>query len=99
MTKIVPITVLFTGAMLLAPLAPASAFSSEEAPTTDSGAQIADPDQAIDQFANPDSGTNGEATIEVPPIAMPDDGANDYLSPDADDEPAAGVPPGQGEAN
>jgi len=57
------------------------------------------PDQAIDQFANPDSGTAGEATIEVPPIAMPGDGSDDYLSPDADDDPTAGVPPEQGAAN
>jgi len=99
MTKIAPIALLFTGAILLAPLAPAFAFSNEEAPTGDGGAQIADPDQAIDQFANPDSGTAGEATIEVPPIAMPGDGSDDYLSPDADDDPTAGVPPEQGAAN
>ena len=99
MTKIAPITLLFAGAMLLAPLAPALAISNEEAPTGDGGAQIADPDQAIDQFANPDSGTAGEATIEVPPIAMPGDGSDDYLSPDADDDPTAGVPPEQGAAN
>jgi len=99
MTKMAPITLLFTGAILLAPLAPALAFSNEEAPTGDGGAQIADPDEAIDQFANPDSGTAGEATIEMPPIAMPGDGSNDYLSPDADDDPAAGVPAEPGAAN
>ena len=67
--------------MLLAPLAPALAISNEEAPTGDGGAQVADPDEAIDHFANPDSST-GEATIEVPPIAMPSDGSDDFLSPD-----------------
>ena len=54
MTKIAPITLLLTGAILLAPLAPAFAISNEEAPTGDGGAQIADPDEAIDHFANPD---------------------------------------------
>jgi hypothetical protein len=97
MTRIAPIALLFAGAVLLAPLAPALAFSNEEAPTADDGAQIADPDDAIDQFANPDSGTGGDATIEVPPITMPDDGSGDYLSPDADDDPAAA--PEQGAAN
>jgi hypothetical protein len=99
MTKIAPMTLLFAGAMLAAPLAPAVAFSNEDAPTGDGGAQIADPDEAIDQFANPDSGTEGEATIEVPPIAMPGDGSSDYLSPDVDDDPAADAPPEQGSAN
>ena len=98
MTRIAPIALLFAGAILLAPLAPALAFSNEEAPTGDGGAQIADPEDAIDQFANPDSGTGGDATIEVPPIAMPDDGTGDYLSPDADDDDPA-APPQQGEAN
>ena len=99
MTKIAPITLLFTGAILLAPLAPALAFSNEEAPTGDGSAQIADPDEAIDHFASPDSGTEGEATIEVPPIAMPGDGSNDDLSPDADDDSATAVSPEQGAAN
>ena len=99
MTKIAPITSLFVGAMLLAPLAPAFAFSNEDSPTGDGGAQIADPDEAIDHFANPDSGTEGAATIEVPAIAMPGDGSDDYLSPDADDDPSAGVSPVQGAAN
>jgi hypothetical protein len=99
MTKITPVTLLFTGAMLLAPLAPALALSNEDAPAGDGGAQIADPDEAINHFANPDSGTEGEATIEVPAIAMPGDGSSDYLSPDADDDPAAGGPPEQGAAN
>jgi hypothetical protein len=99
MTKIAPITLLFTGAILLAPLVPALAFSNEQAPTGNGGVQIADPDEAIDRFANPDSGTEGDVTIEVPSIAMPGDGSNDYLSPDADDDPAAEVPPGQGSAN
>ena len=99
MTRIAPITLLLTGAILLAPLAPALAISNEEAPAADSGAQIADPDEAIDHFANPDSSTEGEATIEVPPIAMPGDGSNDFLSPDADDDPAVGAPPEQGAAN
>ena len=99
MTKIAPTTVLFTGAILLAPIAPALAFSNEEAPTADSGAQIADPDEAINHFANPDTGTEGEATIELPAIAMPGDGSNDYLSPDADDDPAADGPPEPGAAN
>ena len=98
MTRIAPIALLFAGAILLASLAPALAFSNEEAPTGDGGAQIADPDDAIDQFANPDSGTGGDATIEVPPIAMPDDGTGDYLSPDADDDDPA-APPQQGEAD
>jgi hypothetical protein len=98
MTRIAPIALLFGGAILLAPLAPALAFSHEEAPTGDGGAQIADPDDAIDQFANPDSGTGGDATIEVPPISMPDDGSGDYLSPDVDDDDPA-APPQQGEAN
>jgi hypothetical protein len=97
MTRIAPIALLFAGTILLAPLAPALAFSNEEAPTADDGAQIADPDDAIDQFANPDSGTGSDATIEVPPIAMPDDGTGDYLSPDADDDPTAA--PEQGAAN
>ncbi|HKP23976.1 MAG TPA: hypothetical protein VJV39_08930 [Dongiaceae bacterium] len=97
MTRIAPIPLLFAAAILLTPFAPALAISNEEAPAGDDGAQVADPDDAIDQFANPDSGTGGDATIEVPPIAMPDDGSNDYLSPDADDDPA--VPPQQGEAN
>jgi len=96
MTRIAPITLLFAGAILLAPLTPALAFSNEEAPTGDGGAQIADPHEAIDHFANPNSSA-GEATIEVPPIAMPDDGSGDYLSPDADDDPAAA--PEQGAAN
>jgi hypothetical protein len=99
MTKITPITSLFVGAMLLAPLAPALAFSNEDSPTGDSGAQIADPDEAIDHFANPDSGTEGAATIEVPAIAMPGDGSDGYLSPDANDDPSAGVPSDQGAAN
>ena len=98
MTKIAPINLLFAGAMLLAPLAPALAISNEEAPTGDGGAQIADPDEAIDHFANPNSST-GEATIEVPPIAMPSDGSDDFLSPDSDDDPAADAPSEQGAAN
>ena len=92
MTRIAPVTLLFTGAILLAPLAPALAFSNEEAPTTDGGAQIADPDDMIDDFINPDAGADGAATIEVPPIAMPHDGSDDYLSPDEDDD-AVAVPP------
>ena len=96
MTKITA-TLFFTATILLAPLAPAFAFSNEEAPVGDSGAQIADPDEAIDQFANPDPGADGEAAIELPEIEMPSDGANDHLSPDADDD--AGVAPQQGEAN
>jgi hypothetical protein len=98
MTKIAPIALLFAGAVLTAPLTPALAFSNEEAPTADGGAQIADPDEAINHFADPDSGTEGEATIEVPPIVMPGDGSGDYLSPDADDDPAD-VTPEQGAAN
>jgi len=96
MTKITP-TLFFTATILIAPLAPALAFSTEEAPAGDSGAQIADPDEAFDQFANPDSGADGEATIELPAIAMPGDGSNDYPSPDTDDD--LGVPPQQGDAN
>jgi hypothetical protein len=99
MTTIAPFTLLLTGAILLAPLAPALAISNEDAPTGDGGTQIADPDEAIDHFANPDTGTDGEATIEVPPIAMPGDGFNDDLSPAADDDPTAGAPPEQGAAN
>ena len=95
MPKIAPAALCLAGAVLLAPIHAALAISTEDAPTNSDGtAQATDPDDALDNLADPAGGTGGSATIEVPPIAVPDDGddSGDYVSPDADDNPDAGSP-------
>lgn len=101
MIKIAPFAAFLTGAILLAPVAPAFAISTEDAPTNPDGTAVTDPDESPDDTANPDYGTDGSATIEVPPIDMPGD-SDDYSPPDSEDDPAdnpAGdAPPTQGDS-
>ncbi|HEV8391423.1 MAG TPA: hypothetical protein VGQ35_16350 [Dongiaceae bacterium] len=85
--------VLLGAAIVLSPLHVALAISTESA-TDSSGdnAPIADPDDQLDEMANPDSGTEGSATIEMPPIDMPGD-SGDYAPPsDSEDDPAMDAP-------
>jgi hypothetical protein len=93
MIKIAPVFALLAGAILLSPIHVALAISTEST-TGDSGsnAQVADPDDQIDEIANPSSDTDGSATIELPPIDMPGD-SDDYTPPaDSEGDPAPDAP-------
>jgi hypothetical protein len=88
MIKVAPFVALLTGAILLSPMNAAWAISTESSDDSSGGAAVADPDDQIDEIANPNSGTDGtdgSATIDLPPIDMPGD-SDDYTSPDADDD-------------
>ncbi len=101
MIKIAPVAALLAGAFLLSPLHVALAISTESATDEFGGkAQVADPDDQLDELANPDSGAGGSATIELPPIDMPGD-SEDYAPPsDLEDDPAQDAPaPSSGSGN
>ena len=67
MLRSVPLSLLLLAAMALTPISQASAFSTESGGVnSDGSSQIADPDEALDQIADPGSGTSGDATIELP---------------------------------
>jgi hypothetical protein len=90
MIKVAPFVALLAGAILLSPgnvgfVTPAWAISTESSDDSGSGAAVADPDDQMDGIANPDPGTDGSATIDLPPIDMPGD-SEDYTSPDSDDD-------------
>jgi len=88
MIKIAPLAAFLVGAILLAPVAPAFAVSTEDAPTNPDGTAVADPDESPDDTVNPDYDTGGSATIEVPPIDAPGEDSGDYSPPDSEDDPA-----------
>ncbi|HET6157933.1 MAG TPA: hypothetical protein VFE34_06290 [Dongiaceae bacterium] len=102
MTKIAPALLLLAGTILLAPIHAALAISSEDAPVGSNGSvQATDPDEALDGIANPNSGTAGSATIDVPPVLMPGDesgDSDDYISPDSEDDPSQNPAPPQDDA-
>jgi hypothetical protein len=53
--------------MALTPITGASAFSTESGGVnSDGSSQIADPDEALDQIADPGAGASGDVTIETP---------------------------------
>jgi len=93
MIKIAPVLALLAGAILLSPLHVALAISTESAAGDSSdNAQVTDPDDQLDEMANPDLGADGSATIALPPIDMPGD-SDDYAPPsDQEDEPAPDAP-------
>src|SRR5262249_10783673 len=85
MLKVTSMAALVAGALLLSPVHSAFAISSESADDSSGGANVADPDDQMDQIANPDSGTDGSATIEIPPIDVPGD-SDDYTPPESEDD-------------
>ena len=87
MIKVAPFVALLAGAILLSPVNAAWAISTESTDDSSGGTSVADPDDQIDEMANPDSGTDGSATLDLPPIELPGD-SEDYTSPDSDDQPA-----------
>jgi hypothetical protein len=93
MIKVAPFVALLAAAVLLSPVNAAWAISTESTDESTGGAAVTDPDDQIDEIANPNSSadgsddTDGSATINLPPIDMPGD-SEDYTSPDSDDEPA-----------
>ena len=98
MIRIAPLTLLLAGAILLGPIASALAISTEEAPAASDGTAVADPDDQLDEMASPDSGTAGDATIEVPQINVPGADSGDYLPPDSDGDPAQDPSAPQGDS-
>jgi hypothetical protein len=102
MIKVAPFVALLAGAILLSPVTAAWAISTESSDDSGSGAAVTDPDDQIDQIANPNSGTDGtddtdgSATINLPPIDMPGD-SEDYTSPDADDDQSGDSSPAPSE--
>ena len=74
---------LFAASLLFS--APAHAISTEAAPVDDNGNAVADPDEGLDGSMDSDSDALGNATIEIPPIDLPDS-SSDYSSPDSDDD-------------
>jgi hypothetical protein len=87
MIKVAPFIAVLAGAILLSPVNAAWAISTESTDDSSGGTSVADPDDQIDQIANPDSGTDGSATLNFPPIELPGD-SEDYTSPDSEDDPA-----------
>jgi hypothetical protein len=83
MFKAASLAALVAGALVLA--GPAFAISSESADDSAGGANITDPDSQIDEITSPSDGTDGSATIEVPPIDAPGD-SDDYAPPESEDE-------------
>ena len=85
MFKIASAAAVLAGAILLSAGNPAFAISSESSTDSGAGANIADPDDQIDAITSPSGGTDGSATIEVPPIDVPGD-SDDYSPPDSEDD-------------
>jgi hypothetical protein len=83
MFKAASLAALVAGALVLS--SPAFAISSESTDDSSGGANITDPDSQIDETTNPGDGTDGSATIEVPPTDMPGD-SDDYTPPESDDD-------------
>jgi len=93
--KAASLAALLAGALVLS--SPAFAISSESADDSAGGAAIADPDDQIDEITSPSGGTDGSATIEMPPIDVPGD-SDDYTPPESEDDsgdaPADSAPAG-----
>jgi len=83
MFKAASLVALLAGALVLS--SPAFAISSESSDDSAGGANITDPDSQIDEITSPSGGTDGSATIEIPPIDAPGD-SDDYTPPDAEDD-------------
>jgi hypothetical protein len=84
MFKVAPLAALLAGALFLSN--PAFAISSESSSESGAGTTIADPDDQIDEITSPSGGTDGSATIEMPPIDAPGD-SDDYTPPpDSEDD-------------
>jgi len=84
MFKAASLAALFAGTLVLS--SPAFAISSESTDDSAGGANITDLDSQIDEITNPsDDGTDGNATIEVPPTEVPGD-SDDYTPPDSEDD-------------
>jgi hypothetical protein len=96
MIKVAPFAALLAGAILLSPVNAAWAISTESSDDSSGGTAVADPDDQMDEIANPSSGTDGSATIDLPPIDMPGD-SDDYTSPDADDDQSGDSSPAPSE--
>lgn len=93
MIKGAPLMALLAGAILLSPIDPARAVTTESTDDAGAAAAATDPDDQVDETANPNSATDGSATIDLPPIDMPGD-SDDYTSPDEDDAPTDDPSPG-----
>jgi hypothetical protein len=83
MFKAASLAAIVAGALVLSN--PAFAISSESTDDSTDGANVTDPDSQIDEITNPGDGTDGNATIEVPPVDVPGD-SDDYTPPDSEDD-------------
>jgi hypothetical protein len=87
MVRSVSLSLLLLAAMALTPISQAWAFSTESGGVnSDGSSQIADPDEALDQIADPGSGTGGDATIDLPNTGL-------YNSPSSTSDSQMQVPP------